>query len=1579
CVVVAKPLSSCENDGSDGDPGSIGFPSASSGGGRGSSNNTNGNNGGKFSGNGGGNSQTNSQGDQVSFQGFSILNANCSPGKGTNATLTPELVQEYLNYKNTGIESATFKDVFKHSLGSTGGARKGSQNPNMNEPLIEFNGQSMDDEISANIDFSTGKEGDYTDVIKVENRRISPFPDFLMEWVTKQIEEIVTKLTDFPTVFIILPNFDGILDYGSSEYDNPKKEVNSGIEEAYKFLSSLPLISIEQETLSIELPWIEEAERKAAVQKWSNTVDQWKKEVKRAGESWSLGATCKEGDTVCEENNAASAKILVDAEALISSLERNIEVLEDYREFPKKVGELVRKKEDYLEQILCNVESISEILGGWIGLNGERFNAWVELYILIKAILKSWQGLIDVFVDYEAECHECKNERGDLQTFIWKLISVVIPEIPVIQFPKWPDIILDLHHIRAGLVITLPEFTFGTRPIILPNLPNLYLPDAPNVNIVLPSLPVLPTIDLPELPDLPVLPTVELPNLPPPPTLPKMFASLEEVLEILKVITKAMCILKTSPFTPEWKAGDQIAFLTERQGYLDMDFIDLSLPQYSYSHVDAIKVTSYVNLEFETEFVTELARQITMPLTTFTNDFSTILNIGVDDLDFTLLPTDIDIHLDGNVEVGSHQQDQIMQFAMYMAKGVGKAAGFMEMNKDVTVSNSEFKLLVAEALSSDVFISHPKYNEFRNIWDPVFAYNFEREEKIISDLQKNNFEKFETLKNILHTEILQNRELLKNLDQELQPDFMKKVVGEGGDDIEIYNKELAVYNKKFIDSAHDLMYGNGNEMQNDLAQRGDDLLDRVQSPLKRYQDAQKHISMNGGTQKPKHPIAASACQEQAESEYKFNYEGLYTIENRGGKDHSYRLFDYLNELDGKEEITQIDVDGDGDDDILYKVGDELYLKENLNFEPIRIHDDVKIITPEVNKFYDEDIDYTAVDGLREGFVDNDYLNAIFSASTREDISSYRLEFSGLVDRTTDRVSLVDTFADIENITYIDDGELFIARKNLSYITNAGILKNIEMTTKPFRNIKDDIRDGKVVDISSDTTIYADSGKVRLTYMKKGSTEEKIITIPAYQNLHVKRSIKIIGIHGNAYIAGPYDTTLRGEEIRSYIGMPLLPGSHIRHTGNNIPDKFSFVDIEYYDNGSNRFRWDKIKEYWLYDIGAKAEKYSITLNTENDYLYANIRSFKENLFSTYSKQIVLAPQTVADNYAPEFYLESIKIPVYQKQNIDLTDFIFDEGGIKGLKKIEIDMDLQKDSNGDGDTKNDSDIPESNIKKTLIQLGIEIGPFDTLRNDSIGISFTDSNNNKGFFEIPFEVYAPVPEIDRLNTQGFIGEINEKLDNEPISLFRYRGGKITQIEDETGEDTVLTQSGSYNFKVNEESQGLTLEYQGSKIADISEKTGKISLLDYFSSIRMYPSSHPKNNDFYPTIQILKDSKVIYYQYLNISNVTSVTPVESFDTIADPGIYVQFSNSEIYGFYNIPETVTYNPGAVIIHKLQDTQKTPLFILYPDGRIETLNDFYKLEYDTYNEFISVKLINKNSNTEVAKVLFYIDGGYIMR
>lgn len=141
--------------------------------------------------------------------------------------------------------------------------------------------------------------------------------------------------------------------------------------------------------------------------------------------------------------------------------------------------------------------------------------------------MKSWQLVIDVFIDYEAECHECKNERQDLIGGTFQLISAVVPKPPIIQFPKWPDIIMDLHNIRAGLVIYLPDFSINPRPIVLPTLPALRLPDVPNANLSLPALPLLPTFTIPELPELPTLPTVELPNLPPPPRIPKLFGAVE--------------------------------------------------------------------------------------------------------------------------------------------------------------------------------------------------------------------------------------------------------------------------------------------------------------------------------------------------------------------------------------------------------------------------------------------------------------------------------------------------------------------------------------------------------------------------------------------------------------------------------------------------------------------------------------------------------------------------------------------------------------------------------------------------------------------------------------------------------------------------------------------------------------------------------------------------------------------------------------------------------------------------------------------------------------------------------------------
>ena len=66
--------------------------------------------------------------------------------------------------------------------------------------------------LEVNINPAALSSGNYQDVVNVKMKRVSAFPDFLMDWVTRQIEEIVNKLTDLPTLQIILPDFSGIMD-----------------------------------------------------------------------------------------------------------------------------------------------------------------------------------------------------------------------------------------------------------------------------------------------------------------------------------------------------------------------------------------------------------------------------------------------------------------------------------------------------------------------------------------------------------------------------------------------------------------------------------------------------------------------------------------------------------------------------------------------------------------------------------------------------------------------------------------------------------------------------------------------------------------------------------------------------------------------------------------------------------------------------------------------------------------------------------------------------------------------------------------------------------------------------------------------------------------------------------------------------------------------------------------------------------------------------------------------------------------------------------------------------------------------
>jgi hypothetical protein len=53
----------------------------------------------------------------------------------------------------------------------------------------------------------------------------------------------------------------------------------------------------------------------------------------------------------------------------LSSLDRNIQILKEYKELPEKLQLLIRIKEKRLQQILCNIEIWTRILPTWLKLN----------------------------------------------------------------------------------------------------------------------------------------------------------------------------------------------------------------------------------------------------------------------------------------------------------------------------------------------------------------------------------------------------------------------------------------------------------------------------------------------------------------------------------------------------------------------------------------------------------------------------------------------------------------------------------------------------------------------------------------------------------------------------------------------------------------------------------------------------------------------------------------------------------------------------------------------------------------------------------------------------------------------------------------------------------------------------------------------------------------------------------------------------------------------------------------------------------------------------------------------------------
>gem|GEM_PF-1851479 len=275
----------------------------------------------------------------------------------------------------------------------------------------------------------------------------------------------------------------------------------------------------------------------------------------------------------------------------------------------------------------------------------------------------------------------------------------------------------------------------------------------------------------------------------------------------------------------------------------------------------------------------------------------------------------------------------------------------MEENMEIPLSTSEFRDYIASQN-----ISHPK---MQGMWQQTLSYGFSEEKAFIQKLQDENTKKFNDIQSILLEEKMKNLELLEKLQENFAPD--SAILFTESNAQHTPKTQLNTYREKAQTAAKNMFRDDG--MSQELRQESDHILAQVSGRMDEFQKsliltqdaiyddiqqsgifAQKSpmsniLATSGGTSSGASGTTSSSTGPQTSkscpipgstegNQPSFAYKGIYAIEKHLDKKYSYYLFDYQDELDGKELIQEFDADNDGDDDIVYMVGSTIYLKEN---------------------------------------------------------------------------------------------------------------------------------------------------------------------------------------------------------------------------------------------------------------------------------------------------------------------------------------------------------------------------------------------------------------------------------------------------------------------------------------------------------------------------------------------------------------------------------------------------------------------------------------------------------------------------
>lgn len=737
------------------------------------------------------------------------------------------------------------------------------------------------------------------------NVRIPGFPSVITNWIDKQTDEIYGKLLDLPDFYFIYPDVKTLIsDHALASANFSKiKSVNDFL----NAINSLPLIQIEGREVTLKLPAISKDE----IEKWKRQAALWityhKNQLEYLKNFWQCDIS-EARKTLCD-------KVTLKLGGFVHDVEKFMDKLDQIANLPMDILKWRNVEAKYATQLICYMDAIMQYTGGYINKQQKRIQSWMKAMEDAINTFKSWKILLDVMAEYQESCDECKNDRFSKLGLILQLF-MVIPDPPIIPLPKWPDIVFDISQIKAGIKIVWPDIIFLPEPVTLPDLPVINLPkltdalpglviDLDSIDLELPDwLMEFPTVVMPDLPDLPPLPLPKLPDLPRPPKIPSLPNVVGKIGTVLKGAFKILCLLKKG-FVPvlESALATEIETLTQPNINVVLPIIKnlgFQWPAIQYDYLEQIRINAKLNMGIDTDFIYNKAKDLTDKSNKKVEDLVEEVN------NYTDLP--LQELLNGLINKGVEKAQEGIKENLDLEENLGAFNGtfdelggivedFIAENEiaDEEVGQENYYLVAEEEMLSP---SDPRLNRsLAQIEESILNENLPQ-----TDSMKQMAEVRDSL--VAYAQGLQDtNNLLRGLED--YGEFVK-VLAENDSDVRQFASAFAV-----------------------------DEIEAESKTVKAsfFDEGVKEALSDSAGEYGKRYLAANIDQKEAFKQTTNSSiptpKGFYVVV--GNKNEN--ILNYTSELSKKVNNFFNDVDHDGDFDLVYSMGGDVYLKTNYKNTP----------------------------------------------------------------------------------------------------------------------------------------------------------------------------------------------------------------------------------------------------------------------------------------------------------------------------------------------------------------------------------------------------------------------------------------------------------------------------------------------------------------------------------------------------------------------------------------------------------------------------------------------------------------------